>query len=318
MLAVSALALHLTWHSCPPLPEARAGMLATVLKATLRKATLLKDRPVYAGGSYWENGTKRWSRRCDSFDMRKQQWVACEPLPSSRADSAAVALEGRTIFLGGTSEGRVLRDVVSFDGRHWKDEPALRLPAPRAYAQAARQGDRLFFFGGLTSAGDPATATGQVWMLNLKTPANGWQTVAQLPEPVRCLNAFTSDAEAAYFLGGVRSLGKSIENRREIWRYHFTENRWSQLPDLPEASRAGSAVRVAEGLLYLGGYTDAFSRKVILLRLPERTMEVIGELPGGVADSRFVQVGGRLFFAGGESGIKIRTAQAWEGIRTKE
>ena len=280
--------------------------------------TLLKNRPVFAGGSYWEDGTKRWSRRCDAYDMRTQRWVACEPLPLSRADSAAVMLEGRTLFLGGTSEGRVLQDVASFDGRHWKDEPALRLPEPRAYAQAARQGDRLFFFGGLTSAGDPATATGQVWMLNLKTPAKGWQTVSQLPEPVRCLNAFTSDADAAYFLGGVRSLGESIENRHEIWRYHFTENRWSQLPDLPEASRAGSAVRVAEGLLYLGGYTDAFSRKIILLRLPEEKMEVIGELPEGVADSRFVQVGRRLFFAGGESGIKIRTAHAWESDSTKE
>ena len=95
MLALTALAFQLTWHSRAPLPEPRAGLLHAVVDGKL----------LAAGGAYWKDNQKIWSRRMDLYDPATNSWSPGASMPHTRADSASVVTGDEILFLGGSSDG---------------------------------------------------------------------------------------------------------------------------------------------------------------------------------------------------------------------
>jgi hypothetical protein len=61
-------------------------------------------------------------------------------------------------------------------------------------------------------------------------------------------------------------------------------------------------------LLIIGGYTDRFLSCIQSLDITTGVVSVAGELPGGLADTRFVRIGADIWGVTGESGIKMRFA----------
>src|SRR5215203_5572516 len=201
------LAFQISWQVLAPLPEPRAALLHAVVRGRL----------LSAGGTQWQQGQKLWSRRCDFFDPQTKTWSPGPPLPMPRADSAAVEIGESTFFFGGTSDGRVLDDVLSFNGAEWQSEPNMRLPSPRSYAQAAFVNRRIYLFGGLEKAGDIASARSDVWMWNLDRSGDGWIRVSEMPRPNRSNYAFAVLDGKAYLFGGVSPKEGGFRNLAEAW-----------------------------------------------------------------------------------------------------
>lgn len=302
MMALS-LMFELIWHAKAPLPEPRAALLHAVVDGRL----------LTAGGTYWKDERKHWSTRCDFFDPKTNRWSPGPSLPEGRADSAMVEVDGSFLFLGGTSDGRVLNDVLAWDGRQWASRPEMRLPAPRSYAQAALIHRRIYLFPGLESAGDIASARREVWMWNLDEPRAGWREVTQIPEPARSNYAFAVLDGKAWLFGGVAPDGSGYRNLAEVWSYDSATNKWSRLPDAPQATRAWAAAVRNGKILLLGGYTDQFAAAVYAFQPHSREFKRLGDLPRGLADARFLSLGEQLLVTGGESGVKIRSGDTWAG-----
>jgi N-acetylneuraminic acid mutarotase len=309
MIAVATvLAFQLVWRAQAPLPQPRAALLQAVFGG----------RVLTAGGTYWIDDRKYWSTRCDFFDPRTNTWSSGASLPMPRADSAVVEVGGKLLFLGGTSEGRVLDDVLAFNGTAWRVMNEMRLPGPRSYPQSAVVDRRIYLFGGLETAGDITTARSDVWMWNLDRPADGWQHVSKMPEPARINYAFTLLDGKAYLFGGVAPSAGGFRNLSEAWSYDFRKNDWVPLPAIPVATRAWAAAVWRNCILLLGGYTDQFSSTVLSFSPKSREFTYSGSLPRGIADARFLSIDGDLFVTGGESGMKIRSAESWRGAQSYE
>jgi large repetitive protein len=230
-----------------------------------------------------------------------------------RADSAVAEAGGEFLFFGGTSDGRVLDDVLAYGKTGWRSRPEMRLPAPRSYPQAALAGRRIYLFGGLEQAGEIGSASRDVWMWNLDNPAGEWRQVSMMPAPARSNYAFAVLNGKAYVFGGVAPDGAGFRNLSQSWSYDFDANAWSPLPSVPTATRAWSAVVWQSSILLLGGYTDQFAASILRFSPESRDFTYVGDLPAGLADARFLSIGGSLYVTGGESGVKIRSGETWSG-----
>lgn len=299
----SPAALQFEWRSRAPLPEPRAALLQANVDGKL----------LAAGGTHWKDGKKQWSSRCDLFDPRTNSWTPCAALPATRGDSPALEVDGEFLFFGGTSDGRVLDDVLAFDGKRWYDRPDMRLPAPRSYCQVALVERQIYLFGGLEKAGEIATGRRNVWMWNLDYPDVGWQQVSQMPEPTRSLYAFAVLHGKAFLFGGVVGDDKSFHNIAESWSYDFAKKKWEALPAVPTATRAWAGVVVDETVVIVGGYTDTFARTIITFDPKSHQFASLGNLPRGLADIRVTLINGSLYVTGGESGPKIRSDETLQG-----
>jgi N-acetylneuraminic acid mutarotase len=301
----SALAFQIIWQSRASLPDPRAALLHAAVNGRL----------LAAGGTHWKDERKLWSTRCDFFDPQTNAWLPGPPLPMPRADSPSLEVKGEFLFFGGTSEGRVLDDVLAFDGKQWKDRPEMRLPAPRSYSQVALVGQRIYVFGGLEKAGDIKTATRDIWMWNLDEADAGWHRISQMPEPARSNYAFAVIDGKAYLFGGVTPTKDGFRNLSECWSYDFARNAWSSLPNVPEATRAWAATVWNGSIFILGGYTNDFARAILQFSPNSGEMTYVGDLPRGLADVRFVVIDNSLYVTGGESGNKVRSGETWQGVQ---
>jgi N-acetylneuraminic acid mutarotase len=165
----------------------------------------------------------------------------------------------------------------------------------------------------MEKAGDIASARRQVWVWQIDRPDGGWRHVTDVPEPARSNYAFVATDGKAYLFGGVAPEGAGFRNLSESWSYDLDANKWEALPDVPRATRAWSAVTWEGEILLLGGYTDKFADAVLAYTPVSRAFANRGTLPRALADAAFMRVGGRIFIAGGESGVKIRSGETWDG-----
>jgi N-acetylneuraminic acid mutarotase len=297
---MTSLALHLSWNACAPLPEPRAALILADVDGKL----------LAAGGTYWSEGRKMWSRRADFFDPASNRWLPGPPLPAPRADSAVAAIEGDVYLLGGTSDGEVLDDVIVLHNGAWETKPEMRLPGKRSYANAAVYNGKLYLFGGMEKAGDLSTIRDNVWVWE----DGRWTQIATIPPPARSNYAFAVDGHTAYFFGGVTATTDGFHNLGEALAYDMGANRWRELASVPEANRAWGAVPVRGRILLLGGYTSGFAAGIFRFDPITCSYAYAGELPQGLADTRYVRIGGRIYVTGGESGVKIRSGNTWEGV----
>ena len=234
--AVAALAALAAapWVAGSPLPEPRTEVAAAPLGG----------RIVVVGGFLASGGN---SRRVDSYDPARDAWDRLPDLPVSVDHAAAASWRGRVVVVGGYGEDRApLRAAFLFDGNRWRALP--RPPEERAAAAAAATADgRVWIVGGRTRSGLAQNA------LSLDLRTLRWRTVSG-PRPREHLAA-TALGGRVYALGG--RLAGYDTNLAVVESYDPARNRWSRLPDLPDARGGTGAAALAGRIVSVGGESPA-------------------------------------------------------------
>lgn len=272
----------------------------------------LDGRLVVAGGTLWEGDRKVWHARVDRFDPRSNQWEACPPLPRPLGDAAGAVLGEALHVFGGGADGSAERSVWRFQGGAWSELAEAALPAPRRSALAAVHEGTVYLLGGYEGK-ELASAAASLWAWR---PGGRWEERAARPGPVRFSPAVASVAGRIIVAGGATLDGAAVRNLDDIFAYDPKADAWSTIGRLPVASRAASGLADGSRFLYIGGYTDRFERAVLALDLATGRTAPAGELPHGLADTRFLRVGGRILGVSGECGVKLRGPWTLEaGVR---
>jgi len=282
------------WKTRAALPLPRAGCAAGVVG----------DRLLVAGGTYWVDGKKFWDRRVDAYDPAANQWQSLPPLPQPLGDAAAVTVGGEFYILGGGADGLAQTTVHCYQDGAWGTLPRMALPSPRRSSAAVVLDGSIYLIGGITGTGsDFATATGTLWVAK---PGEPWVERAPVPGPARFTASVGAVGGKVIVAGGCTPEDGKVRNLDDILAYDPKQNQWSTLGHLPMALRGACGLALGERLAVFGGYTDHFMTQIICIDPASGESQVIGELPTGLADTRFFRLGSEVFGVSGENGIKMR------------
>lgn len=295
-----------TWNERAPLSLPRAGCAVGVVGRKL----------LIAGGTFWQNGQKYWSDRVESFDASTNQWESQPPLPESRGDAASAVVGDALYVLGGGAAGPAERSVFVYSARNWKADTAMTLPEPRRSSAAVVFHGTIYLMGGLAGTGSEfATATSSVWAAK---PGTGWRKCAPMPGPVRFNASVGVIGDAIIVAGGCTPEKAGVRNLDEILRYDPRLDTWSDAGRLPFPIRGSCGLADQSRLLMIGGYTDKFLTCIQAVDVKAGLVTLVGELPCGLADTRFVRIGSSIWGVTGENGIKMRFAGTIEsGVRAR-
>jgi N-acetylneuraminic acid mutarotase len=275
---------------------------------------VIQKRFVFAGGSYWRDDQKFQSDRTDYFDPETNTWSAGPALPEVRSDAACATLHDAVYVFGGVIKQQLSNVVLRLDTSGWRNLEEAHLPEPRMYSVAAVIGDSVYLFGGLRTTGDLSSASKTLWVWR---PGSEWKTLAEFPGSARVSSAVAALNGKLYVFGGLHSSPAGLQNLDEAWTFDPNTNSWAELPKLPVARRAWSAVAKDGQILILGGYTNTFSDEIYAFNPGTRKSSLYGTLPHPLADAKYAIIGSRLVTAGGESGVKIRAPWTLQGDPAK-
>jgi N-acetylneuraminic acid mutarotase len=180
--------------------------------------------------------------------------------------------------------------------------PGPRSPQGRVEAGVARAGSKLYIFGGFVKglAVDNHTdvfdaATGR-WTRGHDFPAS--QTHAGV----------TSDGQR-YIYKAAGQIGGSIPGKatNQVWRFDTIANKWSRLPDLPEARYAGALEYLNDELYFYGGdepdrTTTTTNLWVLDLKNTAAGWTTKAPLPLAGDHMSGAVIGGKIYSIGGEHG----------------
>ena len=287
LTAVAALAAA-PWVAGSPLPEPRTEVATATLGG----------RIVVAGG-FLASGAN--SRRVDAYDPKADTWERLPDLPVSVDHAAAASWRGRVVVVGGYGPDRApLRAAFLYDGSSWRALP--RLPEERGAAAAAATSDgRVWVVGGRTRSGLART------MLSLDLRTLRWRSVPG-PRPREHLAA-TALGGRVYAIGG--RLAGYDTNVALVEAYEPGRNRWSRLPDLPDARGGTGAAAIAGRVVSVGGESPAgTNRSVWALPRAARRWQRLPDLPTPRHGLGVVALGGRVWvIAGGpQPGLTVSGA----------
>ncbi|MEQ1565590.1 MAG: hypothetical protein ABMA64_08130 [Myxococcota bacterium] len=181
-------------------------------------------------------------------------WVEAEPLPTPLGFAAAAVWGDHLFVVGGLGswyDGPV-DAVVRFDPRPdgtYTLTPQPPLPEPRFGAGITVDGDTVWVVGGASSFfGDAAG----VWRAEIGADGalGEWQDAGELPEPLVTPAATVVDGRLVV-AGGLTGWS---EGRQKVWG--ATDDGFERLDPLPSARIGHGNLRVGDGWLLLGGWTD--------------------------------------------------------------
>jgi N-acetylneuraminic acid mutarotase len=241
----------------------------------------------------------------DAFDPAANRWDALPSLPRPHGDAACLVIGGDMVIFGGGSNDSTETTAWSFRRGAWEPEPAMALPAPRKSLAAAIVGQTAFAIGGFASANDKTSATRTVWAREAR--ARRWEERAPVPGPARFNPAAAAVGGRLILAGGATMDRGRLENLDDVIAYDPAADRWSALGRLLFANRAGSGLEARGKFLLIGGFTDRFEPRIFSFDPSSGQTVPAGLLPAGLADSRFLTLGGRIFGVGGECGVKLRS-----------
>jgi N-acetylneuraminic acid mutarotase len=136
--------------------------------------------------------------------------------------------------------------------------------------------------------------------------APGWDEIASMPAPAGEVASATRSgprpgAGELYAAGGFARL-LSTSDRVSVYR--SAEDRWEQLPSLPEGRHHAAAALLGGDLFVSGGAAATTSRSPEdshwVLRDGDRSWEELAPIPEGRFGHRMVALGGRLYVVGGD------------------
>lgn len=300
------------WVSGPALPLARGGAASG----------WVHGRFVVAGGSYWQEGVKRWTDRVDAYDPTTRRWEALPPMPAPVADAGYASNEAGLNIVGGAAEGRATARCLSLtktpsDGWRWQELPPL--PHARGYATAVLADGRLWAMGGCDDPADLRSASRECFELSLES-GKKWRAVAPLPPPGRCLAAGAARGRDPLVFGGCygNEAGKAV-NLSQALRYDRGRKQWRPVAALPYPVRAAVAVRVdKDRTAIIGGYSGgpddmerygaAYGFERRLLFFDGKHFSQGASLPATLAAPSVATNAGMVYLTGGEDRARSRNA----------
>lgn len=287
-----------------PIPVAGGGLLR------LRDGGLL-----YAGGTTWVNGEKRWLTQTYRYDIVGDRWEASTPLPGPFDAAVPLSLDvgGRWVMLGGeTGEGVGHRGVALVDGggaATW--EAVAALPFGKAAATGGMVDDTLVVVGGADDHDSYAAGRTTVWLGNPQPGAPlawHWNQADDFPGLGHSVAAGTVYDGRLYVFGGLYADEHgAAQNTDEAWSFSPAEG-WRPLAPIPKACRGAAAVTVeGVGIVLAGGWGDHGAFDDVYLYHPDRDgYEKLGTLPIPVAVASGVAVGRDVYLAGNEAEARGR------------
>lgn len=282
---------NMMWTERCALPLPRAAYIVGSVGGTM----------LLAGGTYWDGDHKVWTDRTDIFDPDRNEWTTGPSLPAPRAEAACITFGDTVLVFGGGASGHATDEVLEFRGGRWRTLP-VALPEPRINMSALVADRRVYVIGGRRSGHDVPTNT--VWSCDPRDMAAGFTSHEPIPGGPRMLSSLAGHGGRAYAFGGYDPATDG--NFDDVLAFDPVEDRWSTVGALHTGCRAGWAEAFEDGILLIGGYTDAFSRDIRAFNPVDNSLRFVGQLPHALADAKFARVGSRLLTAGGECGPKIR------------
>ncbi|HWR13433.1 MAG TPA: kelch repeat-containing protein [Terriglobales bacterium] len=275
------------------LPRPVAGYMAGVSKGKL----------LIIGGSYWNDGQKYWFDQVQIYDPATNKWSVGSSLPEGRSDAASATLGEDIYVFGGGSNSNVVKDALVLHEGKWNRVPNADLPEPRLYSNAVAARGCIYLLGGMSKAGDYKNMSNSFW--RWRPGNNNWEILPPLPGPGRINHAMAEVNGVIYVFGGAASGPKDVQNLNDAYSFDLNTRKWTRLSDLNVANRSWWAIGVGTRALILAGYTDTFAREVYWYQ-PGHGLEPAGELPHGLADVKFYQIGNMVVGTGGEAGPGVR------------
>jgi N-acetylneuraminic acid mutarotase len=305
---------HLSWQSRAHLPiPAAGGYYAT-----------LHGKIVYAGGSTWENGVKRFLTETHIYDPATDRWSAGPKLPKPLAYGAFAHTKRGLEILGGTDSHNSSRDcwVLESATANWKKCGGD--PGDTVLASALAVGEEVVVFGGCPNLTELARCSASV---RLKDASGRWSVVGEMPQGKASIGASAVLGGSVYLFGGVSgTAGGAIENHAEAYRFSLRDRQWKRLRNLPRAARGMTAVAWDRRYILLaGGYVASqaeaagkppdfgFTGDVLVYDTVTDQYQSAGALPLPCAGLAMLRVGEDLFAMGGEEKMRSRSAQVLRG-----
>lgn len=309
------MTLNLDWTAKAPLPIPAAGGYAAVLQGQV----------VYAGGSTWENGVKRFLRETHVFDTRTNRWRSGPALPVPLAYGAFAQTRRGLEVLGGTDGDTTSQQcwVLEAVDSGWRKCPGEAGDTILGTAQAV--GEDAVVFGGCPNLTELARCGSSV---RARNASGRWTTVGEMPQGRVANVASAAVKDAVYLFGGVSGgEGGRIDNHAEAYRFDVKTRQWKQCRPLPRAARGMTAVAWDSRYIVLaGGYvatqaeaqgkpTDfGFSGEVLVYDTVADEYKRAGTLALACAGPALLRVGDGILAMGGEERMRSRTAQVLWGV----
>lgn len=237
-------------------------------------------------------------------------------MAESRSEHPAAFVEGEIVVAGGLIEVGVGRTGVTPTVEAYAPETdawhsLVDLPEARHHGMAATVGERLFFMGGYTAAGDPSNS---VWEL----VEGEWIDRGALPAPVAA-GAAVNTGESIFVVGGVPE--------GNVYRYDVAGNTWDTIP-APGTRREHVAAVALDGEIWaIAGRwegevfdtTEIYNPDAQVWRAGPSLLEARSGFGGVVIDGAIFVAGGEVFSPDAALDTVERLGHArgeWEAIQS--
>lgn len=278
------VALLFKWDDAGSLPPNADGSpsagLAGPVTGITNNVLIIGGGSNFTSGAPWQGGIKKYYR--DIFVYRKENdsLVLTKrnlQLPYNVAYSANCSTCKGIVIAGGENAKGAIANALLL---HWDDAsqnlqikelPAL--PQPLSAGAVAADGDMVYFAGGQNMR----TVSDNLYMLDLRDTASGWQLLAQLPKPVAFSVLFVQsdgNEKRLYLVGGRKmNIDSTSDLYRDVYQFDLTGKKWVQKTSLPYALSAHTGVAFGENeLLVFSGDKGATFHKT-----EELLMQISGE-----------------------------------------
>ena len=243
------------------------------------------------------------------FRVSNFPWTQLPVMPTSRFNTAAVAVGSRFYVLGGDltaspiSPAPPVDTVEVYDAATGSWTAGAALPEPIDYVVAAAIDGRVYVLGGRNSTG-PCS---QISNVHVFDPSTGvWSTKSAIPAPVQAATAAVVGTKI-YVIGGAKKSCPE-QSTAAVNIYDAADDTWTQAADLPSASAylgsgvSNGKIEVFGGAIVQGteivNNVDAFAEYD-----PTTNIWTPGVATLGVAEPATATVGSLIYAIGGISGV---------------
>lgn len=270
---------------------------------------------VVAGGTNWENDSKRWLARRWRFDAAANAWKPLPPLtaPLAYAAGGDDPCAGAFVTAGG-SDGMKSADAIL----RWRgsDPPRTlgRLPIAVTLAGAGVADGRLFVIGGAADIADFGTVTARC--LEWRMRSGEWRSLADYPAGPTALVAVATTGKRIYAFTGAAwdAAARQVVNRSAAFAFDPGLMNWRPIRPYPFAARGVAAAALNEEQIYLaGGFRggeEGFTAEAFIYDIASDRYARCSPLPLR-AIAHVVAAREWLWVLGGEDRQKHRSAACW-------
>ena len=191
----------------------------------------------------WLGGAKKYHDELWVYNPSENKFERFR-LPYALAYSANVSTPNGVVSVGGENESGIVSGVLVTE---WKDNKAMvtklpSLPVAVTNASVAFVDNILYVAGGETKE----AASLKFFKLNMIDFTNGWQELADLPQPTShavLLPQGSGRDVALYLLGGRKKTASGISDLyATAFEYNIANNSWQRKRSLPYALCAGTGI----------------------------------------------------------------------------